>query len=290
MSNSINVPSLSELLAQLDMDEGKKSPSSSSTSSSPYTIENFEAFLRRSHCEENYEFWKCSNYYLSNSDKRTFDFVKWNTKIYENFIKENASMECNLPEEIRKAYTDWYLHSIIPNRDIVLRARQHAFNLMTDAYRQFVRYLSTCSLSPSTPAVSVKKIENVYINTSTSSSSQVIVEDQQDVKVRSIDFVDNGINDFKLNLTRSPTSKSANGECTRSNSMSSSATSSHSDAIDTASSSTNKLLIKGKAFVNKLTKKTRRPTLTSSSSSSSNTPFYSHLKRGVSDRTLDEAR
>lgn len=193
-------------------------------------------------------------------------------------------MECNLPQEIKKAYTDWYLHSIIPNRDIVLRARQHAFNLMSDAYRQFLRYLSTSSPSPSTPSVSVITIKDGCNNT-----AQDAVEQQQDTKVRRIDFVDNSMNDLKFNLTRTPTSKSANGDCTRSSSISSSVTSSHSEVTDTVSSSTHKLLNKGKALVNKLTKKTKRPTLTSSSSSSSAMPFHLNLKRGASDRTLDKA-
>ncbi|QLQ79692.1 hypothetical protein HG537_0C03400 [Torulaspora globosa] len=133
MTRNFHVPSLEELLQSDYVD----------TDESPFNIKNFIAFLVKSHCDENYEFWKSCNYYLNNVDEPTFDFVRWNTEIYENFIKVNAPKECNLPEDIRKAYRDWYMHSIIPSRDIVLRARQHTLNLMSDAYRQFIRQVNS---------------------------------------------------------------------------------------------------------------------------------------------------
>lgn len=280
MANNLHAPTLTELLAQLDIeDEITETASSSPTSVSPFNIKNFEAFLVKSHCDENFEFWKCCNYYLMNADKPTFDFVQWNTKIYENFIQVNAPMECNLPEDIRKAYTDWYVDSIIPDREIVLKARQHALNLMSDAYRQFVRYTNTATPPPPSPSVTVST------NTRKVDPTGYFPQ-QQEPNVRWPPYE----NELSFGLKRSLTTGGTPRFATNISNSSSSATSSKSEFTEPTSSSTQKLFNKGRALVTKLKRKTKRPSLNSSSSGGSAVVFRQPLKRGASDRDLDRAR
>lgn len=256
-------PNLEELLAQGDVeDEMTQRASSSPTSVSPFNIKNFEAFLVKSHCDENYEFWKACNYYLKHSDIPTFDFVQWNTRIYESFIKVNAPMECNLPQDIRKAYQDWYDHGVIPSREVVFEARQHALNLMSDAYRQFVRYTNNTNPPPPSPSPSVT------LQTPTTS----YFPQQRDLKKRK-NSRERRPNDLKLQRSISGSTASKNNS--RVSIVMDSASSSKSDLSDTlrAGASTKRLINKGKALVTKLKQKTKRPALNSAHSANSGLPY-----------------
>lgn len=276
LSSSNHIPSLIELLAQIDVENAiTESASSSPISVSPFNIKNFEAFLVRSHCDENYEFWKCCNYYLNHADESTFDFVRWNTQIYESFIQVNAPMECNLPEDIRKAYKDWYVDNIIPSRDIVLKARQHTLNLMSDAYRQFVRYVNTSTPPPPSPAVTIACDE----------PSGYFAPQQRDLKVRrnKDKFL------LKRSLSTSNAAKTPTGATISTSSSSTTNSSSRTElAADTAQTrGPLGLLSKGKALVTKLRRKNKRPTLQSSSSTGSALPVYPPLKTDAADTEID---
>lgn len=278
MPRYAHAPSLAELLSQCDVEDAiMKSASSSPTSVSPFNIKNFEAFLVRSHCDENYEFWKSCNYYLHNADQPTFDFVRWNTEIYENFIQMNAPMECNLPEDIKKAYQDWYLRNIIPSREIVLKARQHALNLMSDAYRQFIRYTNTSTPPPPpSPAATIGVDTNYFAQ-------------QRDPRVRK-NARDRGQSE-KPALKRSLTASNAIKSGASISTSSSSSTSSCTELAEARKTGALGLINKGKALVTKLKCKTRRPNPQTSESTADNLPTYHPILKGTAaDRDLDSAR
>lgn len=256
-----HAPSLEELLSQMDVEEEMTQRASSSPPSiSPFNIKNFEAFLVKSHCDENYEFWKACNYYLNHSDIPTFDFVQWNTNIYRNFIQVNAPMECNLPQDIKKAYQEWYDHGVIPSRDVVLEARQHALNLMTDAYRQFVRYTNHATPPPPSPSVSTQGPTTCYF------------PQQRDLKRRK-NSRECRTSDFKIQ--RSVTDSSGSQSGSRVSVVMDSGSSSKSELSESVGggASTRRLINKGKALVTKLKQKTKRPNLKSSSSSNNGLPY-----------------
>ncbi|QLL32814.1 hypothetical protein HG536_0D03360 [Torulaspora globosa] len=252
MARHLQAPSLEDLLSQTDADDA------AADSDSPFNITNFVAFLVRSHCEENYEFWKSCNYYLNNVDGATFDFVRWNTAIYENFIKVNAPMECNLPEDIRKAYMDWYVDSIIPSRDIVLKARQHTLNLMSDAYRQFVRHVNS-----RLPAVAVDGETDCF-------PKSPLDRKRADQLA------------LKRSLTASDATKNGASVSTSSTSTSSSRAGS---AVTTQNKGPLGLLSKGKALVAKFKRKSQGPALKKASSTGSALPVCASEKRSRRYRT-----
>lgn len=232
MPRHLQAPSLEELLSQTDADEA-------ASGDTPFNIKSFVAFLVRSHCDENYEFWKSCNYYLNNVDMRTFDFVRWNTEIYEKFIRVNAPKECNLPEDIRKAYMDWYAHSIIPSRDIVLKARQHTLNLMSDAYRQFVRHVnSTLPVDSASCADEMTLKRSLTTSNATKNGASVSTSSTSTLSTK------------KKTASTCPTHKGPLG-----------------------------LLNKGKALVAKLKHKTHKPALKKASSASGALPVCSCLPR-----------
>lgn len=264
-------PSLEELLTQMDVEEEMTQRASSSPASvSPFNIKNFEAFLVKSHCDENYQFWKACNYYLERSEAAGFDFAQWNNTMYASFIQANAPMECNLPHTIKRAYKDWHDRGAVPKRDVVLEARQHALNLMADAYRQFVRYTTHATPPPPSPALGPQS--GPAHSGPQSGPSTTYFPQQRDLKRRKNSH-ERRPSDLKLH--RSITECTASKSTSRVSVSMDSTSSSQSDLSESlrAGASTNRLINKGKALVTKLKKKTKRPTLKSSSSANNGVPY-----------------
>ncbi|QLG70350.1 hypothetical protein HG535_0A02890 [Zygotorulaspora mrakii] len=301
-ANVVNFPPLSELLSQLTLDEGEgrsekdeRDKALDSSEESPFNIKNFEAFLLRSHCAENFEFWKDCNYYLANYHREDFDYKGWNKKIYENFIQENSSMECNLPDRMRKLFGEWYRSETIADRDAVLRAKQHAIDLMSDAYRHFVRSVNT---SYSVPASNSVSTSSVYTSTTTSTEkaeSDATIEAAKRAEVRRTETSSQSNREVcslktkSKKVSRSADSLSSLAAFSSQDSDTEGRTTGSKDIMRSNSSGSYNFFDKGLALMTKLKKKKVRPKLNSPPSASGDEPsFYLHLKQSAINRTSNE--
>lgn len=123
----------------------------------PYTLNEFNSFLIRTHCEENLEFFIMTRQFLLNDDKRSlrssivssmssknysnFDLELWDDQIYNIFIKVDSPKECNLPQYIRELFDDCHKNGNPPRQVFIIQAIQHILGLLLDAYSRFVQYI-----------------------------------------------------------------------------------------------------------------------------------------------------
>lgn len=270
-----SIPGLYELLTKAS----NNGETDNNNNNNPYTLGKFERFLLKYHCEENYEFWRTCNRYLLKYDDENFDVKKWNSGIYKQFIGENSPMECNLPEDIRLIFKDSYHDGLRIPQVIVQRARQHAWSLMADAYRQYVRQVckkrGCCnssrpisrSVSPVPPAVSTRIRRDHHPMKSSSSSNLALPI----IEVPTLSVTDNSSSpgscsngsaggDEPRNTVRSPT-----------------------ESPDAVGAGTQRLISKGKGIMSRFRLRNRRTSFASQSPTNS---IYKNLERRASDRTL----
>lgn len=262
-----SIPSLQEVLTR---------PGGGEIESSPYTMGKFEQFLIKSHCEENYEFWRTCNGYLLRYDNDDFDIRRWNTGIYKRFIRESSPMECNLPEDIKHNFEESYRDSCRVPKMILYRARQHAWSLMTDAYRQYVR--QACKDSGCCSSRSVSR----------SGSPLELARIRRDPSSANLTVPVMGLPAIAVTNVSNPTG--SNQVFTRSSSFSSaepdtpgSSEGSPTESPDVIGAGTQRLISKGKEIMSRFRLKNRRTSFASPSSTNS---IYTNLERRASDRTL----
>ncbi|CAR26436.1 hypothetical protein ZYGR_0H02450 [Zygosaccharomyces rouxii] len=262
-----SIPSLHEVLTKSVQDE---------IENDPYTLNKFEQFLLKSHCEENYEFWRSCDGYLLKYDNDDFDIQKGNSKIYKKFIRANSPMECNLPEDIKQNFRESYHHGSRVPKDTLCRARQHSWSLMKDAYRQYVRQV--CKRSGCCNSRSVSRSE----------SPSEVTRIRSDLSHTSLTIPIIELPTLAVTNTSKPTG--ASHAFRRSSSFSSSGpeTSSSSEESpteppDAIGAGTQRLFSKGKEFMSRFRLKNRRTSFASQSSTNS---IYTNFERRASDRTL----
>lgn len=265
------VPSLYEVLsntAEAASAAGAGADEWEGAEASPYTQAKFEQFLLKSHCEENYELWKTCNGYLQQCDDANFDVHRWNTRIYKTFIKENSPMECNLPTDIKRGFHEAYrCYGRLP-RSVLYRARQHAWSLMADAYRQYVRQVN--SSTPASGCGSPRGGPKIRPDRSPSTLLIPAIE---------LPTLVTGQYNGRLpsNCRTRSSSFSSSGPSTPN-----STENSPSESPDAIGAGTQRLLSKGKEFMSRFRTKRR----TSFASPSSTNSLYTRFERRASDRTL----
>lgn len=267
---SSSIPSLQEMLS-------RPAQRVKEEDGNAYTLQMFEKFMRRSHCEENYEFWKNCNGYMVHCDEKNFDIARWNARLYRRFIRENSPMECNLPVDIRQGFKESYEKNQKPPKALIYRARQHAWSLMTDAYRQYVRQVC-------------RNGENFSGAGNMDESPGSLAKIRYEPSNRSLTVP--AIELPQLMLPEISKSAGTSNGFTRSNSIGSSSPRTPSCSSNEASpvgspdaigAGTQRLINKGKEFMSKFRVKNRRPSFASQSSTNT---LYTRLERRASDRTL----
>lgn len=194
-------------------------------------------------------------------------------------------MECNLPERIRSHFTEWYKNKSLPDTDTILKAKLHAIDLMSDAYRRFIKSAGS-SVSTSTLASVAAPVADKTNIKSTQVAVKKVVRSSQPGS-------HDAVSSFEQFSSTTRTALKGASKSTDSLSSLVAVSSHESDANDTDmmdqlavhvrsnSSGTYNFIDKGLALVTKLKKKKLRPRLTSSSSScSNNVPFHSHCRNG----------
>lgn len=245
-----SIPSLHEVLTK---------PVDGEIENDPYTLNKFEQFLLKSHCEENYEFWRTCNGYLLRYDNDDFDARKWNSGIYRKFIRENSSMECNLPEDIKQNFKESYRDSSRVPKVILYRARQHAWSLMTDAYRQYVRQAckkgGCCNSRPASRSESPSELARIRRDPSPSNLTVPVIELPTLAVTKPMGT--------SQAFTRSSSISSAGPETP------SSSEESPTESPDAVGTGTQRLISKGKEIMSRFRLKNRRTSFASQSSTNS---------------------
>ncbi|CDF91531.1 ZYBA0S12-01024g1_1 [Zygosaccharomyces bailii CLIB 213] len=259
------IPSLYEVLS------GTADGGCEDDGDSPYTLVKFEQFLVKSHCDENYEFWKTCNGYLRCCDDEDFDVDGWNSKVYKSFIMDNSPMECNLPTEVKKGFQESYNSCGRLPRTVLHKARQHAWSLMTDAYRQYVRHINHNCTTPSSCCASPHSGAKIRQDLSPPTLLLPAIE-------------------LPTLVTGKFNSKSQHHSYSRSNSASSggpgtpsSVEESPTESPDAVVAGTQRLLSKGRELMSRFRTKHRRTSFATPSSTNS---LYTRFERRPSDRTL----
>lgn len=148
-----SIPNLYDVLSELnecfDNDTDNeflfKNHSTNAINQPPYTLFEFYNFLKRTHCEENLEFFKKTRKFLLNknaSDQSRFDIDCWNKSIYHNFIEIDSPMECNFPQHIREIFENCFNSKVPPKQTDIVQAIQHILGLLFDAYSRFLNKIS----------------------------------------------------------------------------------------------------------------------------------------------------
>lgn len=122
----------------------------------PFTLNEFNKFLTRTHCDENMKFFIMARPFLMQDDKKSmfsaqssistnsfeinFNLDGWNDTIYNIFIKVDSPLECNFPQRIRNLFDNCYQSNKPPRQAYIAQAIQHILNLLFDAYSKFLKY------------------------------------------------------------------------------------------------------------------------------------------------------
>ncbi|AET40166.1 GTPase-activating protein RGS2 Ecym_5412 [Eremothecium cymbalariae DBVPG len=145
------IPTLQELLdLQQQRQDNKNEPVTIQEQKLPLqaTLVMFHDFLRKTHCDENLQFWLMTDPFVSQEQQQLGRAMgNWN-RIYDTFIRQNSPKECNFPESIRTVFDDHYSLQSIPERQQIELARNHILNLLEDAYTRFHRHLlDSCNIN-----------------------------------------------------------------------------------------------------------------------------------------------
>ena len=161
-------PSLSDVLSQL---EGASASSTSHTSLTSviqsstcprYSVCDFYKFLKRSHCEENLEFYRAAKRFLvdhGSSEElsrgrsgylnsiHASDLSIWEEEVYEKFIKADSPLECNFPQHIRETFDSYHERGLTPSREDVAGAIDHVLKQLRDAFSKYLAHIRDSDFS-----------------------------------------------------------------------------------------------------------------------------------------------
>ena len=161
-------PSLSDVLSQLEGTPDSSTDSTSLTnitqsSTCPrYSVCDFYNFLKRSHCEENLEFYRAAKRFLvdhGNSERlsrgrsgyldsiHASDSSVWEEEVYEKFIRADSPLECNFPQHIRDTFDLYHERGLTPPREDVADAIEHVLKQLRDAFSKYLAYIRDSDLS-----------------------------------------------------------------------------------------------------------------------------------------------
>ncbi|AMD19695.1 HCL456Wp [Eremothecium sinecaudum] len=132
-------PKLRELLACHRQRHEQSSDSVDEEVSLDKILNLFHEFLQKVHCDENLEFLLKTDSFVTSDKEASNGYQEW-SHVYDNYIKQDAPKECNLPETIRTVFDDCHTRLEVPLPQDIETARSHILHLLEDAYTKFQRH------------------------------------------------------------------------------------------------------------------------------------------------------
>ena len=154
------IPNLYEVLSELNeaCDYTADTPDQSNCSSrrtshtsrssrSPYTLREFYAYLKESHCEENLEFFNKTRRFLVTNDAKSnplsTDFKYWDEQVYARFVVVDAPAQCNLPQYIIDTFAQCHAAKVRPQQADIVDAIEIVMGMLFDAYSRYLNHIQT---------------------------------------------------------------------------------------------------------------------------------------------------
>lgn len=153
------IPNLYELLSELNESKDYTTDTLSSIRSSindsesstsnkdPYSLHEFYKYLKKSHCDENLEFFNKTRRFLisENTLSRSCSIDKnyWNDQVYNKFIMVDSPLQCNFPQYVRDNFDQCYLDDVRPSQADIVNAIEIVMGMLFDAYSRYLNHIQT---------------------------------------------------------------------------------------------------------------------------------------------------